>query len=79
MRHGNGWKRYERRKSHKGRNYHHLRPVSRGGRNTSENLLLIHQERHFYWHKVFGNMTLMEAIQLLERCQRMKGYREEAA
>lgn len=82
MRKGNGWKRYERsctrKKRHNGRNWHHLKPVSRGGKYTAENLLLMHKDRHFFWHRIFGNMTLDEAIALLQRCKAMKHYEEAA-
>lgn len=55
-----------------GRNRHHLIPKSRGGRNLLHNLLLIHVERHNAWHKMFGTLTLDEAITLLKRLRRAK-------
>src|SRR5437764_85240 len=52
---------------------HHMTPRSRGGDNSPENLLLIKIERHFYWHKLFANLTLEEVIRLLLRVHRAKG------
>lgn len=57
------------------RNKHHLVPRSRGGRNDVANLLLIDYERHVYWHRVFGNMTISEVIELLLRVKRAKERR----
>lgn len=65
-----------RRKRRKGRNHHHLRPRSRGGTDRNSNLLLIHIDRHEFWHRVFGNRTLDEVIALLHRAKRMKGYHD---
>jgi len=59
-----------------GKNRHHLTPRSRGGENNPWNVLTIHVERHFYWHKVFGNRTLDEAIDILCRLRRAKGYQK---
>jgi len=56
----------------KGRNYHHLRPRSRGGDFSVKNLLLMDIERHKYWHIIFGNRTLEEVIILLKRIKRAK-------
>lgn len=63
----------KKKKSPKGQNRHHLRPKSRGGKRTKENILNIKIDRHHYWHKVFGNMTLDEVIELLQRIKRAKG------
>lgn len=54
------------------RNLHHLTPRSRGGDHTRGNLLLIDEERHVEWHRVFGNRTLGEVINLLMRVERAK-------
>lgn len=64
-------------KKHKGkrfrdRNRHHLIPKSRGGNMSCQNLLLIKIEKHKYWHKIFGLLTLDEVILLLQRLQRCK-------
>jgi 5-methylcytosine-specific restriction endonuclease McrA len=59
-------------KHHKGRNYHHLIPRSRGGENSSDNLLLIEIEKHEAWHKIFGTKTAEEALRLLERVVQAK-------
>jgi hypothetical protein len=66
-------KKGKRMKKFKNRNYHHLIPQSRGGIYAINNLLLIDIERHKIWHKLFGNRTLGEVIQLLIRLERMKG------
>lgn len=66
-----------RRKHHKGRNRHHMLARSRGGNNHVSNLLLMHIERHAAWHKIFGLMTIEEAILLLKRCAAMKGRQKE--
>lgn len=61
-------------------NRHHLTPRSRfrkgtsgDVKNTKQNLLTIKIDRHNYWHRIFGNRTLEEVIQLLHRLKRMKG------
>lgn len=61
------------RKHRRDRNYHHLRPRSRGGSNMDSNLLLIKIERHRMLHLIFGNRTLEEIIAVLIRLQRAKG------
>lgn len=63
----------KKRKKYKGRNFHHLRPKSRGGSMSDSNLLLIYRDKHAYWHRLFGNKTLEEVIALLIRLSRMKG------
>ena len=61
-------------KYRKNRNHHHLNPISRTkkGDNSRNNLLLIDIERHIYFHKIFGNRTLDEVINLLCRVRRAK-------
>lgn len=59
-------------KNKPGRNKHHLTPKARGGADADWNLLLIRIERHQELHRIFGNKTLEEIIQLLVRLQRMK-------
>jgi len=56
-----------------GRHFHHLLPRSRGGEKTTDNLLLIHIDRHQKWHSLFGNRSLEEVILLLVRVHRAKG------
>lgn len=68
---------YERRKRYRNRNYHHLTPRSRGGDYTTKNLLLIDRDRHSVWHRLFGNKTLEEVIELLIRLSRMKRREHE--
>lgn len=60
----------------KKRNHHHLKNKCRGGLNTPNNLLLIKVERHKMWHKLFGNLSLNEVIDLLVRLREAKGYFE---
>lgn len=55
-----------------GRNRHHLVPKSRGGSNHPSNLLLIDIEKHREWHRIFGNKTLSEVIDLLIRLEKAK-------
>ena len=69
---------HRRRSGHTGRDYtaknkHHLTPRSRGGDESEENLFLLKLDRHFYWHKLFGNKTLEEVISLLQRVHQAKG------
>ena len=63
---------YRRRKRR--RNRHHLTPRSRGGRDVYSNLLLIDEEKHALIHKIFGNRTWTEIIDVMQRLARMKGY-----
>lgn len=63
-----------RRKKYKGRNYHHLKPLSRRGLTIDENLLLIDIEKHKLIHKIFSNATLAEIIEILHRTLHAKGY-----
>jgi len=56
----------------KARNRHHLKPKSRGGQKVESNLLLIDMERHNAWHKLWGNRTLDEVIELLLRVRQAK-------
>lgn len=59
-------------KTQKGRNRHHLIPRSRHGNLSVRNLLLIYTEKHQYWHKLFGVLTLDEVIKLLTRVKSAK-------
>lgn len=71
------WRKMNRQiKKHKiGRNLHHfLRPKSRGGDNSLNNLLLIDIEKHQCWHKLFKNATAEEVLNLLERVVRAKKH-----
>lgn len=49
---------------------HHLTPKARKMRDKT--ILTLWSDNHFYWHKLFGNRTLSEAIALLKRIQRIK-------
>lgn len=53
-------------------NKHHLTPKSRGGKDQEWNLAIFDKLRHSYWHRVFGNKTLEEVIELLTRFKRFK-------
>lgn len=64
----------ERRKNKRKRNKHHLIPKSRGGKKSKENLLLIDMERHEAWHRLWGNRTLDEVIELLLRVKSAKQH-----
>lgn len=56
---------------------HHLTPKCRGGGNTSDNILYLKWKKHHsQWHNLFGNMTLEEIIECLQRIQRMKGRKD---
>lgn len=66
---------FKKKKRYKGRNYHHLRPRQRGGKDNEGNLLLIDIEKHIYWHKIFKNKTLDEVIGLLIRLSRRRDNR----
>ena len=62
---------------HESRDYsararHHLTPRSRGGDNSPQNLLLLSLDKHFYWHKLFSNLSLEEVIVLLLRVHSIK-------
>lgn len=70
-------RRRRKKRKHPGRNLHHLRPKSRRGDNTEANLLLIDVEKHALLHKIFGNKTWEEIIQLMIRVSRMKGRTKE--
>ena len=56
---------------------HHLLPKSRGGNGEPENILYLWVERHRLWHFLFGNNSLEEIIQILQRIARMKGREYE--
>jgi hypothetical protein len=51
---------------------HHILNRCRHGKNKKYNLLLLEKERHQIWHALFGNRTIREAIELLERIDRAK-------
>jgi hypothetical protein len=53
-------------------NLHHLRPKSRGGSSTESNLLKMDISRHNALHLLFGNLTLLEIIELLKRVYEIK-------
>jgi len=56
----------------KRRNKHHLKNRVKGGKSTLQNLLLMDEERHQNWHKLFGNLDLRSVIRLLIRVAEAK-------
>lgn len=52
-------------------------PRSRGGSSKATNLLLLDVEKHAMLHKIFGNRTWEEIIQVMIRVSRMKGRTKE--
>lgn len=64
---------------------HHLSPQERykyglhtkWGKNSEENILMLWVERHRSWHELFGNLTLEEIIEVLQRVSRMKHRTKE--
>ena len=54
------------------RNRHHLIPRSRGGTDARSNLLMIREDRHELWHRLWGDRTLNEVLELLTRVKHMK-------
>jgi len=56
----------------RGRNHHHLKPKARGGKSIPSILLLMKIERHRGWHEIFGNQTIEEVIELLQRIKQAK-------
>jgi len=51
---------------------HHLIPKSRGGKDGA--ILVLDWDRHHqHWHSLFGNMTIHEIVEALQRIIRMKG------
>lgn len=53
-------------------NLHHLCPKSRGGSSIESNLLRMDISRHNALHLLFGNLTLLEIIKLLQRLYEIK-------
>jgi len=51
---------------------HHLQPRSRRGQSIGSNLLKLDGYKHSAWHLLFGNLTLHEIIELLQRLERIK-------
>ena len=72
-------KKHDRKRRFRGRNYHHLTNKCMGGGYSDSNLLLIKIERHQAWHVIFGNRSLEEVIEILQRIQRMKGRTYDSA
>ena len=56
----------------KERNSHHIIPETRGGSKVLENQFIMWNDRHEAWHMLFGEMTLNEIIELLQRIKHAK-------
>ena len=63
-------------KHRSGLSRHHLRPRSRKGKSTPDNLLTLRIETHELWHRMFQNRTISEVILLLARIQRAKEHQK---
>ena len=50
------------------RNKHHRKPRSQGGKSTKYNCVLVDENRHYLWHKLFANMTGEEIMQDFNTC-----------
>ena len=53
-------------------NCHHILPRARGGAKQAKNMLLLDARRHFAFHLLFGNRTLLEAAAVLKRTHDIK-------
>jgi hypothetical protein len=54
------------------RSRHHLTPRSVGGNNDPSNILILWNEKHEMWHRLFGNHTLEEIIEILQKVRDVK-------
>jgi len=54
---------------------HHLTPKEKGGKKKPDNILSLDAYRHQAWHLLFGNKTLREIIEMLERIEQIKKSR----
>jgi len=52
------------------RSHHHLKPKSRGGRNSSDNLVLLPHKWHQSWHALFDTLTPEEACVFIQGIMR---------
>ena len=46
---------------------HHRLPRSKGGSNQNKNISLVRKDLHVAYHKLFGNMSVEEIADLLNR------------
>lgn len=46
---------------------HHRLPRSRGGSNRNSNISLVRKDLHVAYHKLFGNATPDEIVEILNR------------
>ena len=53
-------------------NHHHIVNRHNGGNNSSSNLIRLETVRHGYWHKVFKNLSFIQAARLLVRAWKLK-------
>jgi len=57
-------------------NEHHLVPKVCGGKANPQNLITLDISRHVCWHFLFGNLTIDEVIEMLERLKRCQKNRK---
>ena len=55
-----------------GLNRHHWTNRSRGGKTNKRNISWLKIAKHRAWHILFKNLSLREAIELLERLEQIK-------
>lgn len=55
-----------------GLNRHHWTNRSRSGKTNKRNISWLKIAKHRAWHILFHNLSLREAIELLERLERIK-------
>src|SRR4029079_7284584 len=60
-------------KDYPGRCKHHMTPKGQGGDRSDENLLLLSLDHHAAYHRLFGNLSWEQAIELMVRVHRQKG------
>jgi len=46
-------------------NWHHRRPRSRGGRSDEYNMVRVGAIKHYFWHRLFGNLPACVIAQQL--------------
>ena len=47
------------------RSKHHVNPVSRGGKNSKDNIAFVTSKSHEKYHSLFGNRTPVEILDFL--------------
>jgi hypothetical protein len=56
-----------------GRCRHHMTPKAKGGDRHPSNLVLLSLDHHAAYHRLFGNLSWEQAIELMIRVHRRKG------